>query len=414
MKTLAALFIVLVGLTISSQAQLPLGAVTAVTQITCPAEPVNSGWVSAKSGGPPVAICYTATITCPNLPDLGITYGVATPVGASNGTVVFVSPKGGTEPLGGNLGKNLPYQLYHANYQTVQMAWATDWRSGATGGGYFKSAACREATVLNYFNTTYYQTASNTATAGSCAIGYSGGAAGLGYSLTYYGAATYLDKATFVSGPHYGNLVDGCVPSSPPVSICPSSDGVNYPMGCNTLSGTWTEAGQYTGGAAKTLSTQIGDKPRCDVADHVYTSLDKAELIADSLVDQATDASYEYPQTVVSAYFCDDDQNWSNPSEVQGWLWLSQIASPSQVAAGCSYDNTLDPTACLAVNRVYGCQSLEAAYSGFVCVGNTCPVCTGNPPSCTCNGSACTGSFTEPIALNSELTSPVNGCVKRH
>jgi hypothetical protein len=413
MKKLAALVLCLCGFAIASHAQLPLGTVSGVTQATCPTELFNYGWVSAVNNGPPVAVCYTATVSCPNLPDLGVTYGVATPIGASNGTVMFVSPKGGTQPVGGNLTKDLPFELYHANYQTVQMQWATDWRSGATGGGYFKSAACREATVLNYLNTTYYQTNVNTATAGSCAVGFSGGAAGLGYSLTYYGA-DYLDKATFVSGPHYGNLIDGCVPTAPPVSICPSTDGVTYPMGCNTLSGTWTEAGQYTGGAARTLSTQIGNKPRCDVATHTYTAGEEKELTADSLVDQKLDSSFTYPHTAVAAFLCDDDQTWGNPTEVQAWLYLSQIANPSQVAAGCNYPNTLDPTACLSVKRVYGCKTEEAAYSGYVCNGNSCPVCTGNPPACTCNGVACSGSFSEPTALLAEFKDSVNGCIKRH
>lgn len=414
MKTLAALVMVLCGLAIASHAQLPLGTVSAVTQVTCPTETVNYGWVSKNNGGPPVAICYSATVSCPNVPDLGITYGVATPT-TSNGMVVFVSPKGGTQPVGGNLYRNMPYEIYHANYQTVQMAWNSDWRNGATGEGYFKAAACREATIMNYFNTTYYQPSTKTATAGSCAVGFSGGAAGLGYALTYYGAASYMDKATFVAGPHYSNLIDGCVPSAAPVTICPTSDGIHYPMGCNTLAESWTEAGQYTGGAANMLGTQIGDKPACNIKNHNYTAKDEANLTADSMVDGASDSSFTYPQTAVSAYNCDDDQTWGNPSETQGWLWFAQISTPAQVAGGCNYPNTLDPTACLQFNRVYGCKSLEAAYSGYVCVGNTCPVCTGNPPtSCTCNGVACAGAFTEPDALTAEFEDPLHGCIKRH
>jgi uncharacterized protein YjdB len=399
-------------LTVGPQA-LPLGTVSGVTQITCPTEPIDNAWVSEVNNGPPVAICYSATVSCPNLPDLGITYGVATPAGISNGTVVFVSPKGGQTPVGGNLGNNIPYEVFHANYQTVQMAWDTDWRDGAIGGGYFKSAACREATMLNYFNATYYQAAVNSATAGTCAISYSGGASGLAYSLTYYGA-NYLDKATFVSGPHYGNLVEGCVPSSPPISICPSSDGVTYPMGCNTLSGTWTESGRYTGAAANQLGGQIGDEPPCNASFHTYTAQDELNLTADSLVDDAGDSNFTYPQTAISAFECDDDQNWSNPSETQGWEYLSQMSSPTQVAAGCNYANTLDQNACMVINRVYGCQTVEAAYSGYVCVGNTCPVCTGNPPSCTCGGSACAGNFADQAALLADFEDPVNGCIKRH
>ena len=413
MKKLALLVLLVCGIAIASHAQLPLGTVNGVAQVACPTELYNYGWVSDTNNGPPVATCYTATVSCANMPDLGVTWGVATPAGPSNGTVMFMSPKGGTQPVGGNLTKDLPFELYHANYQTIQMQWVTDWRSGATGEGYFKAAACREATMMNYFNTTYYKTNLNTATAGSCAVGFSGGAAGLGFSLAYYGA-DYLDKATFVSGPHYGNLIDGCVPSSPPITLCPSSDGVNYPMGCETIAGSWTEAPQYTGPAARTLSTQIGNKPKCDVANHVYTKGEENELLADSLVDQKSDSSFTYPQTAVAAFLCDDDQTWGNPTEVQGWIYLSQIANPNQVAAGCSYSNTADPTACLSIKRVFGCKSEEAAYSGFVCNGSTCPVCTGNPPVCTCGGATCTSTYQEPTALLAEFQDPVNGCIKRH
>jgi len=310
MKKLAVIVVFLCGFAIASKAQLPLGTVSGVTQETCPATVLNRGWVSS-------AVCYTATVSCPNLPDLSMTYGVATPASASNGTVVFVSSSGGTGIVGGNFSKSVPFQLFQANYQTVQWEWVSDWRAGATGGGYIKSAACREATVLNFFNTTYYQASTKTATAGSCAMGWSGGATGLAYSLTYYGAS-YLDKATFVSGPHYGNLIDGCVPSAPPISICPSSDGVTYPMGCNTLSGTWTEAGQYTGVAAQRLSGFIDHDPSCNIAGHVYSTKAQSNLLADSIVDQAADSNFVYPQTAIAAYECDDDQTWDNPSETQG------------------------------------------------------------------------------------------------
>jgi hypothetical protein len=412
-KKLAILFLFLCGLAITGQAQLPLGTVSGVAQETCPPEELNLGWVSATNEGPPATTCYSATVSCPNLPNDNLTYGVATPAGTSNGTVVFVSPSGGTQLVGGNYNTSVPYKIYHANYQTVQMQWAVDWRVGATGGGYLKSAACREATALNFFATTYYQTSVKTPTAGSCAIGWSGGAGGLAYSLTYYGAS-YLDKATFVSGPQYGNLVDGCVPSSPPVSICPTSDGINYPMGCNPVSGTWTEAPQYNGNAAKLLGKQIDDDPPCNVSSHNYTTQDELNLTADSIVDQAADSNFTYPQTAIAAFECDDDQTWGNSSEVQGWLYLSQFASPAQVAGSCNYPNTLDPTSCLAINRVYGCKSQEATYTGYVCIGNTCPVCSGNPPSCTCNGVACSSSYSAQTADIDDFEDPVNGCIKRH
>ncbi len=413
LKPFAVITLLICACAVASHAQLPLGTVSNVTQETCPPDDANIGWVAATNDGPPVTTCYTATVSCPNMPNIQMTYGVATPSVPSNGTIVFISAQGGTSLVGGNFATSVPYQLYHANFQTVQMEWASDWRDGSTGNGYFKEAACREGTALSFFNTTFYQTANNTPTAGTCAIGWSGGAAGLGYALTYYGA-DFLDKAMFVSGPHYGNLVDGCVPSSAPITVCPTADGVNYPMGCGTLSGSWTEAGQYEGQRARVLSSQIGNDPPCNVPTHVYTEKALAALTADSLVDQASDSNFTYPQTAVSAYLCDDDETWGNPSETQGWEYYSQIASPSQVASGCNYANTADPQACLAINRVYGCQHAEETFTGYVCLGSSCPVCTGNPPSCTCNGVACSGSYGAQTAQIAEMEDPVNGCVAHH
>src|SRR6267154_2343100 len=219
---------------ITASAQLPLGTVNGVISQTCPAT-VNAapaGWVTATSGGSDLqALCYRATVSCPNMPDLGVTYGVASPVGTSKDTVAFVSASGGTITLPGNFKNEVPFDLFHFGFQTVQFAWDTQWQDGSTSGS-LKTAACRVATCLNYVNTQYYQiNPSNGPTAGMCAHSQSGGASGLAFSLTFYGASSFIDKAVFVSGPHYSDMVQGCsIPNAPPVNICSSQDGVTYPM----------------------------------------------------------------------------------------------------------------------------------------------------------------------------------------
>jgi hypothetical protein len=420
-----ALFVSVISLAccVSASAQLPTGTVSAVTAEACPSS-LNgeaAGWVTNTSGGSDVAaVCYHATISCPNMPDFGVTYGVATPIGTLKGTLVFVPASGGTNTLPGNFRNTAPFDLFHFGYQTVQFGFDSWWQMGSSAGS-LKVAACRVATLLNYLYATYYQAnPNNSPTAGMCAHSQSGGAGGLAFSMTYYGVSSFLDKIVFVSGPQYGDLVQGCaVPNAPPVSICPSQNGT-YPMGCNSVSGTWTEPPVYVRGSATNLGKEMAENPPCNNPKHNYTTQDLLNLTATSIVDQAADASYNYPQTAITAWQCDDDSYWQNPTEVQGWIYLSQLSNPSQVAPNCNYsaNSTPYPNACLAINRVYGCPTTELAASGYICVGNTCPVCTGNPPStCTCGGVPCktaTPPYGMPTYRDADYEDPVNGCIKRH
>ncbi len=410
-------------LTVTNSSQLPLGTVSAVTSETCPSSVGGSpgAWVTETSGGHDIqALCYHATVSCPNMPDLGVTYGVATPSGTSLGTVVFVSASGGITTLAGNFIDDAPFDLFHFGYQTVQFAWDSTWQMGSSSGS-LKVAACRVATFLNYAYSQYYQTNSNNSPiAGMCAQGQSGGAGGLAFSLTDYGASAFLDKAVFVSGPQYANLVQGCsVPNYPPVDICPSQNG-NYPMGCNSAAGTWTDSPLYTKNAASNMSIELANDPPCNNPSHTYTAQDELNLAATSVVDGSADSNFNYPQTGITAWECDDDSIWQNSSEAEGWLYLSQFSNPSQVAPNCNYsgDNTPFPNGCFAVHRVFGCPSTELAASGYICNGSTCPVCTGNPPTnCTCGGVACstvTQSYAMPVFREADYEDPVNGCIKRH
>src|SRR5258708_3185344 len=179
----------------TAAAQFLLGPVNGVFPQPRPATVTAppAGWVTATSGGSDLqALCYRATVSCPNMPDLGVTYGVASPVGTSSGTVAFVSASGGTITLPGNFKNEVPFDLFHFGFQTVQFAWDTEWQNGSVSGS-LKTAACRVATFLNYLNTQYYQiNPSNSPTAGMCAHSQSGGASGLAFSLTFYGASSFI------------------------------------------------------------------------------------------------------------------------------------------------------------------------------------------------------------------------------
>lgn len=408
---------------LDASAQLPFGTVNTITAETCPTTlgGQNAGWVTQTSGGHDTqAVCYHAVVSCPNMPDLGVTYGVSTPVATSSGTVAFVSASGGTTTLPGNVKNDAPFDLFHSGFQIVQFAWDSTWQMGSVAGS-LKVAACRVATFLDYVDTQYYLlNTSNSPTAGMCAHSQSGGGGGLAFSLTYYGISSFLDKAVFVSGPQYGDMVQGCwVPNYSDVDVCAPQNGV-YPMGCNSAAADWTAMPTYVRGQASNLSIELAHHPVCNNPNHHYNSTDLGQLRATSLVDGASDASYNYPQTAITAWECDDDWYWQNPTEAQGWIYLSQFNSPSQVAQNCDYtaENTLSPNACLSINRVYGCTSQELAASGYVCNGETCPVCTGTPATnCTCGGVACKTaipSYAMPGYRDEDYEDPVNGCINRH
>jgi hypothetical protein len=404
-------------------AQYSLGQISSVVSEACPAvvggDPAD--WVTQTSGGTDVqTTCYHAEITCPETADMGVTYGVATPAGASNGMIAFVPSKFGTFTLPGNFKGEIPFDLYHDNFQTVQFAFDSQWQVSGTTTGSIKVSACRVATVLQYLYANYFlMNASNTATAGMCAHSLSGGAGGLAFAMTYYGVGSFLDKAGFVSGPQYGDLVEGCIPPMhAPVDICPTADGV-YAMGCNSAAGTWTDRPNYIEKTASNISVELANDPPCSEKTHHYTESDRSILAATSVVDGLPDASYTYPNTAVSAYLCDDDSYWTNPSETQAWYYFSQFM-PTSVPATCNYagNNVPTPNSCLMVNRVFGCEQ-ETAAVGFVCNGSTCPVCTAPPNvTCTCGGKTCsdggTPSFSMRVFAEADYTDVVNGCINRH
>jgi hypothetical protein len=96
--------------------------------------------------------CLDATITgCPNVSDIGITYGYIGPANPQ-GTVVFFSGGKGTTPTeeGDDILTYAP--VYEGNFEIIQIEYQTPWEdpSANGSGGNILNAACRPATFLNY------------------------------------------------------------------------------------------------------------------------------------------------------------------------------------------------------------------------------------------------------------------------
>jgi hypothetical protein len=83
MKTLAFTFFFL---TLSAAAQLPLGTVNDIQPTGC---------TEGFAGG---ATCHLATVSCPGVPDISVTFG--TKGNPTAGTIVFINGTGDTIPGG--------------------------------------------------------------------------------------------------------------------------------------------------------------------------------------------------------------------------------------------------------------------------------------------------------------------------
>lgn len=122
-----------------------------------------------------------------------------------------------------------------AGYQVVQTSWASDWENTNNGSGgtlpyNIRTAACRPASFLAWVSTHIYSAG------GMCAQGFSAGSGAIVFSLAWYGAWRFIDKASLESGPVFSDVGQGCIVLSPPqgagIAMCPASQ-----IACNG----WTQ-----------------------------------------------------------------------------------------------------------------------------------------------------------------------------
>ncbi|HXJ93455.1 MAG TPA: hypothetical protein VMT20_11305 [Terriglobia bacterium] len=367
-------------------AQLPTGSVSDVTRITCPHTLV----LNARSA------CYTATVTCPDVYDTPVTFGVTTPA-APRGTIVLHDGDAGMSPYQEpGITDRFAQNYLSAAFQVVQLAWGgTGWESAPPGD--IKSGACRPATFFQYIYQNFYSggrsavyNPTTNPTAGFCLQGHSAGAGAIAYYLTHYGGAAYVDKALFSSGPHFAEIDQGCeVPApSSPIIICPNGGGA-WPCAVGVdPPGDWAEYPAYTYGqlGGWTASPCSDGKPTSPAQDTAWSIMSIVDL-----QQTPSDANYVMPQTALSAYLCHYTGSQVNPSEAQGWLYYSQFQQAD--------------VASLVVNEVNDCQNNGAPSPEYVFYATHVNGTTGTPQS----------KFTwAPTVMFHDMTDPVNGCVRRH
>jgi hypothetical protein len=346
-------FGLLLLLPICAMAQNQLGTVSNVNPIpVCP-----RGYFDGMQ-------CSLATVSCPNVADIQVTFGYLDPAGTPKGTVFFHAGSGGTAPYGGGLSPSDNYLTSYlsAGYQLVQMSWTTDWEDvGTAFPASIGTAACRPATLMQYV----YQ---NIRTAGAmCAQGSSGGSAAIAYALAWYNAASYVDKVELISGPVFGDVEKGCsVPDAATVTVCPSAQ-----FGC--VGASWQDLPQYAGGYLDAVRTYTRNKscqgghPTNDQSDDAWQS--------QSIVNGSPSTSFFYPQTAMAAWLC---SNGLNNSAAQGQYYYANFTSASQTAA-------------YSVTRVDGCEGPEVVEPGKTPSGEV--------------------AF---FAIVNDMTDANEGCVLRH
>lgn len=346
-------FAFLLSTTLCTMAQNQLGKVTNVNQeASCP-----QGYFTGMQ-------CFQATVSCPNLANIQVTYGYENPAGTPVGTVFFHDGSGGTQPYGAGLSSTENYlsSYLHAGYQIVQMSWATDWEIvGGSNPASIAKAACRPATLMQYIYKNVHTTGA------MCAQGQSAGSAAIAYALTWYNAATYLDKVELISGPVFGNIQEGCaVPNAPPVTICPTGQ-----FGC--VGSSWQDVPEYAGGylAAVRSWTQNsscqGSRRTTDPSNDTWQQM--------SLANGTSEMKYLYPQTAMGGWLC---SNGLNNSAAQGQYYYLNFTTSTQTAG-------------FSLTRVDNCEGAEGVEPGKTPSGET--------------------AF---FAIVSDMTDASVGCVQRH
>lgn len=322
------------------------------------------------------------TISCNSVPsngsinDLGITFGFQTPPsGTVNGTIVFLSPEGGTaasEPASGcptppcyNEATYFEDYLNTYKYQVVQTAWdkTTDpepgWEDTGTSTKYVGYAAGRVAAFLSWAygsSILYGGVNSNNSQAGMCAQGNSAGGGGIAYFLAWYmGQTGYpgsLDHAEFLSSPPLSDIERGCKKVIPdegdPVTIC----SVAHQLGCSGVT-PWTASAYYTnalsGVQAWTDQTnQLVDECRSTVETEDRANEQWKDM---SIVDDGVVSTFNYPKTSMTAWLCSSVYNNTVPmnnSSSQAQLFFQEFTNGSQLYEGN-----------LTINGVPNCNGSE-------------------------------------------------------
>ena len=401
----------------SASAQAALGTVSTPQLLTsCPTLPKGSGFDISMT-------CFSANISnCPNTDQIGIIYGVSTPTGQLNGTIVMLSGDGGVY-LPNSFEEYIPasvsvagYQTYsgylapQAPYQVIEAVWGAisgtpptftgqDWEFTNTALGdnalSILNAACRPATFLNWVRNGNSQATlgkgiwaggitGQSGAKGMCVHGNSGGAAQAAYTLAWYGAGVggapawgsgYLDKVVLENGPVYSDIEQGCEVTggvnNQYTTICnnnpPLGENNSWEPGCT--SSTWPQ-----GSSGTNYHIEYIDGDQSDVQEWTQYSSDMSNPLCSSGRGTTTPSqnSSWYNMSIVNFPAIGQQPSFSYPNTaMSGWLCQNVSNTPppqnnSAPQGQLFFYQFQDPSQLLSVNAVSNCPSIENIEGGTV------------------------------------------------
>jgi hypothetical protein len=330
-RVIAFLFMLASALALAPGAHaqsLPLGTITVSGNDPYPCTAARNG----RNFYPGMS-CFDATVSCPNTANINLTFGAAGPADPQ-GTVVLFSGGDGTSPT--EYGDNILADAasYVSTFEVVQLEWASPWQDPSSNGsgGNMLTAACRQATFLNYINN------SGLHVKAMCAQGSSMGSAALGYSMAWYGAASYLKNVELIAGPVLSEIDQGCAyPNAGKPTICGS--GTSY---CSPKTAPWTDAEYYRPGDAAYISTWsglpgsngTGGKCASSTVNPAYYPLWAEMSIVDGTSAGAT-PTFSYPTTPIHGWLCTQayqhnsciQPNCPNNTSAQGKFFYDAVSA---------------------------------------------------------------------------------------
>ena len=180
-----------------------IGTATGTQLSTCPSDPLG---VSGT--------CWGLNISsCPNPPTLpyDATVKVTSPLGASIGTIIFLSGATGVQfyDAAFTYGSSVINAVVGAGYTAVQIKYnntVAGWLTGPATNGPL-DLACLPSTSMQWV----YEHILSTGTP-LCATGNSGGSQQIAYALSQYGLGSIFSMVEPTSGPELSRIDYGCAP----------------------------------------------------------------------------------------------------------------------------------------------------------------------------------------------------------
>ena len=264
--------------------------------------------------------------------------------------------------------------------RVIQLRFDSCWEtSPAASAEPIKASACRPATAIHSLATQFRcvqrsfpaETGSRLEHAldhrsdgGIGVFGHSGGSAALSYTLAHYGGGDVIDFAQVSGGPVFGRMDVGCASTNTDVVVCPGDpplttkftppaalcvdfwSGLGDKASCGMAPGALTSSGSSSTSAsgravcgASPTAAQVNAAFRkrffsLEFVPHAGGVLQLERWRNGSVVSAG--AQYDFPQTLVSFWYCKHDQN---NAAGQGSFFANAVRTTT-VAGGSTCSHT--------------------------------------------------------------------------